>query len=107
MGTNVSTQNSLEKKIIAVEAAVFIAISLFYAYSVNQAILNVVSREKSEEEITALSTLTSALEFEYIEKTGRISMDLARSMGFEETKSPAFVSRQPLKESLSLGNASR
>ena len=107
MGTNTSTQNNLEKKIIAIEAAVFMAISLFYAYSVNQAILNVVSREKSEETIAVLSAGTSVLEFEYIEKTGKITMDLARSMGFEESKSPVFVSRQPLREILSLTNSSR
>ena|SRR3989338_10386503 len=104
MGKILNLQNNLEKKIIAVETAVFIAISLIYAYSVNQTILNVVSREKSEEEIATLSTRASAMEFEYIEKTGKVTMDLARSLGFEETRNTAFVSRQPLRESLSLNS---
>lgn len=53
-----------------------------YIFLVNKTVLNAVEKEKIENEIASISSDLSEKEFTYITAKGKVTIELARSMGF-------------------------
>lgn len=65
--------------------------SLFYAYLVNKTVLNIVEREKSQQELVALHSRLGELEAEHIALKNKISPEFAATLGFKEVSNPQFI----------------
>lgn len=66
----------------------FLTLILFcgaYVYFINTMILDVAGREKALASLSDLSSETAALEAKYVELSGRVTLDLAYGLGFQET----------------------
>ena len=76
---------------------VLVAISILslgvYVYAVNTIARNVAIRQDLERQIGKTSAGLDSLEFAYIELKNNINIELAHYYGFQEVKSPLYVSR--------------
>ncbi len=74
-----------------------VAILLFifgsYFYLVNKTIMNIVTREKAQKSIAALSGTIGELEFKYIGLKNSVTLDLAHSKGFQDASPTQFLAR--------------
>lgn len=75
---------------------------IFYAYLVNQTVLNIVERENIQDEITTLNSRISELEFKYIALKNNINLEYAHSLGFINAKNVKFASRKLSGDGLSI-----
>lgn len=66
---------------------------VFYIYSVNSAVRNVVIREESEGKISELRNSLSELEFKYMNGENAMTLERARSLGLSEPSRKVFISR--------------
>ena len=64
--------SNLEKRVFWGLVVTLVSFAVFYAYFVNQTILNIVERENIEEEIVMLNSKISELEFDYIALKNKI-----------------------------------
>lgn len=64
-----------------------------YMYLINATVLNVVAREKYENQIADLSSKVGDLEFKNIALKNSITIDKATLLGFVETTDVTFISR--------------
>ena len=94
--------NYLERKLFWFFAGLLLFSIIFYAYLVNQTILNIVERENIQENIIALSSEVSGLEFDYISLKNEINFDYAYSIGFVKVENVKFASRRLSGQSVSL-----
>ena len=84
---------------------VFLLFSIVaYVYFVNQTVLNIVKREKIENQIMSLNSRIGELEFKYISLKNNISLDYAYSIGFVDVKDVKFASRKLSNQGISLRN---
>ncbi|PIP86388.1 hypothetical protein COV42_01535 [Candidatus Campbellbacteria bacterium CG11_big_fil_rev_8_21_14_0_20_44_21] len=90
----------LEKRIMVFLFVLIFFFAAMYIYFVKQAIVNVVQREKVEEEISELDVKVGSLEERYIELENRIDLDFAYSLGYNEIQDVRFVSRKTLGQIL-------
>lgn len=76
---------------------VLVAISILslgvYVYAINTIARNVASRQNLERQLVKTSAGLDALEFAYIELKNNITIELAHDYGFQEVRSPLYVSR--------------
>ena len=82
-----------KKNIFLILSGSLLAVLLLYAYFLNQTIEHVVDRKSTEQEILALNSTLSDLEFQYIRRRTAISRDFAATLGFVEAKNIRFVAR--------------
>lgn len=77
-----------------------------YGYFVSRSITNVVLREEVEQEIIAVNSNISELEFTYLEQKNTISLSFAYGLGFEDINGKKeFVARRSVfSERLTLNN---
>lgn len=75
--------------------------SIFYIYSVNLAVRNVVIREESEGKISELRNLVSELEFKYMNSENQMTLDKARLLGLSEPSQKTFISKGKITKPLS------
>ena len=82
-------------------------LSLFvYIYAVNAIARNIVVKQDLEKQIANISNNFNTLEFTYIELRNNVTMELAYQHGFQEVKSPLYVSRAH-PQSLSFNTSNR
>jgi len=80
---------------------------LMYSYFVNASVLSVVERKSIEQELATASSRVAELESEYFTSINSITLSLALSSGFVETKTSAFVARKAFARNiLTLNNSS-
>ncbi|HEY4486909.1 MAG TPA: hypothetical protein VJB70_04225 [Candidatus Paceibacterota bacterium] len=84
------------KQIIWLMAGVLLGAIFLYGYFVNVAILNIVMRQQSSEELKDLQSVVSELESRYSTLRVGITREHARTLGFVEPKSQTFVSEKRL-----------
>jgi len=77
-----------------------------YIYAVNAIARNIAIKQDYEREMARISSDFNSLEFAYIELRNNVTMELAYQQGFQEVKSPLYVSRA-YSPSLSFNTASR
>lgn len=70
-----------------------VAGSMFYAYFVNQTVLDVVERKQLETEISERGAAIAQMEFTYMSKKNEITKDYARSLGYHEAQDKKYVRR--------------
>ncbi len=89
---------------------ILVAISIVslgvYVYAVNTIARNVAIRQDLERQIGKTTAGLDSLEFAYIELKNNITIELAHYYGFQEVRSPLYVSRAP-SLSLSLNTLNR
>jgi len=73
-------------------AVCIISLSI-YVWGINATTRNIAIHQNLEQEMTYKVAELSALEFDYIEKRNEVTMELARSYGYNEVKDPLYVSR--------------
>lgn len=67
-----------------------------YSYFVSKSIVNIIVRKDIEQELLAVGSRLSSLEFEYLSKKEAINLDLAYTLGFSDVKDKNFVTRKSL-----------
>lgn len=95
------TQKISTKALFFIVLATLLFTFFSYIYLVNKTIMNVVAREKIENNISSLSTTIGTLEFKYITLKNAVTLDLAYTKGFEEATPTKFIARQSSGTSLS------
>ncbi len=98
---NIEFIESYEKQIFWAVFSLLISLTLTYGFLVNKTISNAISKERMDSEIATLNTNVNTLEFQYLSLKDSITMNLALSKGFVETKEANFAALSPTK-SLSL-----
>lgn len=64
-----------------------------YIYAVNAIARNIAVKQDMERQITNMTNDFNSLEFAYIELRNNVTMELAYQHGFQEVKSPLYISR--------------
>lgn len=82
-----------EKRIFYTAVVLFIFVSMFYAYFVNQTIRNVAKRENIENEIKMITSNISDLELQYLSRKNNLTLDYAYSIGFKEVNKINYISK--------------
>lgn len=77
-----------------------------YFYFVASTVFNVAGRANLENELRIVKSTLSELEIEYLATGNSISLDLARSLGYEEAGGAVFVSKNDTAKGLSLRDGS-
>lgn len=72
---------------------IFILCFFSYGYLVRAAIVNIVSRQNIESELSVLNSKILDLESEYIKTKNSITMETANSLGFVAVSSQKFVTK--------------
>jgi len=79
-------------------------LGIFYAYFVNQAVVNIVERQGIEGLLLSKNSSISELELEYISQRNNLSLARAYEMGFVEVNTPRYVSRVSNAQSLTFSD---
>ncbi len=91
-----------EKKIFWSLFSVFVFFIISYGFLLNGAIMNAVSKQNIEDQMTSLGSDVNSLESQYLGMENGISMDLAMSRGFVQISSDKFATIEPAQKALSL-----
>jgi ABC-type uncharacterized transport system permease subunit len=91
-----------EKKIFWVLFSVFVFFVASYGMFLNGAIMNAVSKQNMESQMTSLGSNVNALESQYLNIKNGISMNMALSKGFVAVSSDKFASVDSAEKNLSL-----
>jgi hypothetical protein len=83
-----------EKQIFWTLAGILLLCAGFYMYCINATIRNVVARQNFESEATALTLSIGKQEFQYITMRNRVTLDVARSLGFNEVLATTYISKK-------------
>ncbi len=75
-----------------------------YVYFLSTSIYGVIARKEAEAEITLLSAKVSALESHYAVLDKSINLELAHARGFVDISVPKYISRDEVRETLTLRN---
>lgn len=68
---------------------------LVYMLAVVSTSQNIAQRQNLEREISIIEPKINSLEFRRIELKNEVTIEIARSYGFQEVKDPLYVSRVP------------
>lgn len=79
-----------------------VLLSFAYLYFVNQAVLNIVSRQASEKAMSALTRELSALESRYVVLQGELTQERAAEFGLVPAQGATFVDSRTTLRALSL-----
>ncbi len=99
---NVIATGSREKKAFYIAIIALLTMSFFYAYFVNQTVVNIVERQSVQTKITDLSSYLSELEFEYMKHKSTLTLEHTKSIGFVDADETIFISRRPTDTRLTL-----
>lgn len=77
-----------------------------YFYLVASTIFNVAGRANAENDLRIVKSTLSELELEYLVAGNTISLDLARSLGYEEANNAVFISKNTVAKGLTLRDGS-
>ena len=93
-----------EPRVFWTLVATIVICVVFYVYSINRAVYNVIERQNLEIKVSSLRSTVGTLESRYITLRGKINIETARSLGFKESPSSDFVRRSSLGKNLALTN---
>lgn len=80
---------------------IFVFCLFSYGYCVRGAIVNIVTRQNMESELSLLDSKVIQLESEYIKVKNSITSELAQGLGFIEASNQKFVTRKVKNPGLS------
>ena len=99
------TTLALQKRIFWSLVVAILALFVLYGYFVSTSITNVILREEVEENILAVNSEISQLEFIYLDQKNTVTLEFAYEMGFMDIDDKEFVSRKSLlSRELTLNN---
>ena len=75
-----------------------------YIFYANSMVHNAVSIKNIEKEMVQLKSKIGELEFSYISVKNSINLDVAKDLGFVESKNITYISRKPIGKTISLNN---
>ena len=86
---------SYDRRVYLFWILVFISIISLstYIYAVNAIARNIAIKQNLERQITNMANDFNSLEFAYIGLRNNVTMELAYQHGFQEVKSPLYISR--------------
>jgi len=87
-------QLNTEKNIFWTLVGILAICGLFYMYSINVTIRNVVARQNLENKVSELSLSIGNKEFQYISLRNTVTLPLAYSLGFKDVKDKTYISRK-------------
>ncbi len=91
-----------EKKIFWSLFSVFVFFVASYGFLLNSAMMNAVSKQNMERQISSLSSDVNSLEFQYLNLKNSITLELAQSKGFILVPSDKFAVIDSAQKNLSL-----
>jgi hypothetical protein len=103
MRTKTLQINIFEKRALTALVVIVFILLGFYGYFISKSIVNVIVREEINNDVVAVSSAISELEFEYIAHKNTINKEYAISAGFKNIASKTFVARKSFAK-LSLEN---
>lgn len=95
--------NIFEKRAFVTLIAIIFILLGFYGYFISKSIVNVIVREEINNDIVAVSSAISELEFQYIAHKNTINKEFAKASGFQNIIEKTFVARKSFAK-LSLEN---
>ena len=98
--TAVADNSHLQKRLFWAVTGTFMILLAFYIFFVSQTVFNIVARRSAESEIRTIASNTSNLEVEYMSLSKNIDLNLASSLGFNESRNIYFASRRSAVGSL-------
>ena len=87
-------QLNTEKNIFWTLIGILFFCAIFYMYSINVTIRNVVARQNFENKVVDLSLSVGNDEFQYITLRNGVTLQLAYSLGFKDVKEKTYVSKK-------------
>ena len=87
-------QLNTEKNIFWTLIGILFFCAIFYMYSINVTIRNVVARQNLENKISELTLSVGNHEFQYIALRNSVTLPLAYSMGFKDVKEKTYISKK-------------
>jgi len=93
---------SRERKIFWVFFSILFILIISYGFLLNSTMINGVSKQSMEKEITSLSSDVNSMEFQYLNIKNSITIALAQSKGFVSVPSSKFAIINSTKNDLSL-----
>ena len=99
------TTITIQKRIFWALIILILCLFATYGYFVSKSITNVLLREEVEENIVAVNSEISRLEFAYLDEKNKITLDYAYDRGFHDIENKEFVTRKSvLGAQLTLSN---
>lgn len=77
-------------------------LTVFYMFSIQKTVRNVVTRGNIQADIVTLNSKLSAAEFEYINSVGTITLDTASKLGFTSAVEKTFVTRERVGQNVAI-----
>lgn len=75
------------------QIALIVSLIITYMYMVNKTVWNVMARQQVESSLVSLNSKLSDLEFEYITAKSNVTLEMARSLGYQSPQATYFVTR--------------
>ena len=88
-----ATTGAVQKRIFYGLLVLLLVLFGLYGYFVSKSITNVLLREETEQDILAVNSDISELEFKYLDQKNMINLDLAYEWGFSDISDKTFVTR--------------
>ena len=76
--------------------------TIFYMYSIQKTVRNVVHRSNIQADIVALNSKLSESEFEYMNSVGTITLETAHKLGFTSAVDKTFVTRERIGQNVAI-----
>lgn len=89
-----TTTIALQRRIFWFLVGFVLCLFSTYGYFVSKSITNVLLREEVEENILVVNSQISELEFSYLDKKNKVTLELAYDMGFHDIEDKEFVARK-------------
>ncbi len=89
----------------AITWTMFVSVIVFgitYLYFVNAAVLKVVSWNRIQKAISSSNSNMASLESDFASLRASLTLEKARELGFTEVINPIFVTRETLRQGLTL-----
>ncbi len=87
-------QLNTEKNIFWTLVAILAFCAMFYMYSINVTIRNVVARENLENKAAELTLTIGNKEFQYISLRNTVTLPLAYSLGFKDVTAKTYITKK-------------
>ena len=91
-----------EKKIFWILFSVFAILLISYGFLINKTIMNAVSEQQLQKQMSTLNSNVNSVEFAYLNAENSITMDFALSKGFVAIPENNFAMVSPDAQALSL-----
>lgn len=94
MKTKTLQINIFEKRAFAILVMMIFILLGFYGFFISKSIVNVIVREEINNDIVAINSIISDLEFNYINRKDTINKEYAEEIGFKTIANKKFVNKK-------------